>query len=40
MASMDAERWRAYLGCDEDLDESAELVFYCLECAEIEFGSD
>jgi hypothetical protein len=32
----DTERWRAYLGCD-DLDEPAELVFYCAEFAEREF---
>jgi len=32
----DKERWRAYLGCD-DLDEPAELVFYCAEFAEREF---
>jgi len=31
------ERWRAYLAGD-DLDESAELVFYCPECSEREFG--
>ena len=29
----DEERWRAYLGCDEDLDEPAEVVFYCLSAA-------
>jgi hypothetical protein len=28
----DAERWRAYLDTDD------ELVFYCPECAEREFG--
>jgi hypothetical protein len=33
----DEERWRAYLGGD-DLDEPAELVFYCPDCAEREFG--
>jgi hypothetical protein len=33
----DEECWRAYLGSD-DLDEPAELVFYCPECAEREFG--
>jgi hypothetical protein len=32
------ERWRAYLGGD-DLDEPAELFFYCPECAEREFKS-
>ena len=36
----DAERWRAYLGCDEDLDEPAELFWYCPECAEREFADD
>lgn len=36
----DEERWRAYLGCDEDLDEPAEVLFYCPECSEREFGSD
>jgi hypothetical protein len=30
----DPERWRAYLGIDEDLDESAEVVFYSPPCAE------
>jgi hypothetical protein len=34
----DEECWRAYLGCD-DLDEPAELVFYCPECAEREFSA-
>jgi hypothetical protein len=33
----DEERWRAYLGSD-DLDEPPEVVFYCHECAEREFG--
>ena len=33
----DDERWRAYVGGD-DLDEPPELVFYCPECAEREFG--
>jgi hypothetical protein len=32
----DDERWRAYHGGDE-LDEPAELAFYCPECAEREF---
>ena len=32
----DEGRWRAYLGGD-DLDEPAELVFYCPQCAEREF---
>jgi hypothetical protein len=32
----DEARWRGYLGGD-DLDEPAELVFYCPECAEREF---
>jgi hypothetical protein len=32
----DDERWRAYhVG---DLDEPAEIVFYCPKCAEREFG--
>jgi hypothetical protein len=34
----DEERWRAYLGGD-DLDESAEVVFCCPDCAEREFKS-
>jgi hypothetical protein len=34
----DEERWQARLGCDEHLDEPAELVFYCPKCAEREFG--
>lgn len=34
----DEERWRAYLGCDEHFDEPLELVFYCADCAEREFG--
>ena len=33
----DRERWRAYLGGD-DLDELAELVLYCPDCAVREFG--
>jgi hypothetical protein len=34
----DAEdRWQVHLGVDEDLDETAELFFYCLACAEPEF---
>jgi hypothetical protein len=36
---VDDERWRAYLGVDEHLDESAELAFYP-RCAEREFGGD
>jgi len=32
-------RWRAYLGGDEHFDERADLVFYCSECAEREFGA-
>ena len=35
---MDETRWRAYLGCDEDLDETAEVVLLCPRCAEREFG--
>jgi len=35
----DEDRWRAYLGCEEDLDEPTELFFYCPECAEREFGA-
>jgi hypothetical protein len=35
----DSERWRTYLGGD-DLDEPAELAFYCPSCAEGEFGAD
>jgi hypothetical protein len=30
----DEERWRAYLGIEERIDEPAELVFYCPDCAE------
>jgi hypothetical protein len=33
----DEERWRAYHGGD-DLDEPAEVFFYCRACAEREFG--
>jgi hypothetical protein len=33
----DEERWRAFHGGD-DPAEPAELVFYCPECAEREFG--
>jgi hypothetical protein len=33
----DEQRWRAYHGGD-DLDEPAELFFYCPDCAEREFG--
>ena len=36
----DEERWRAYLGCDEHLDEPAEVVILCPACAEREFGGD
>jgi hypothetical protein len=35
----DEERWRAYHGGD-DLDEPAELFFYCSGCAASEFDSD
>jgi len=34
----DDERWRAYFGCEEDLDERGELYFYCPDCAEREFS--
>jgi hypothetical protein len=34
----DEERWQAHLGCDEHFDEPAEVVFYCPEYAEREFG--
>jgi hypothetical protein len=34
----DEERWRAYLGVDEQLDTPAEVVLYCPRCAEREFG--
>lgn len=34
----DEERWRAYLGCDEDIDEPTEVVILCPDCAEREFG--
>jgi hypothetical protein len=33
------ERWRAYHGGD-DLDEPAEVVFYCPECAASELDVD
>ncbi len=33
---VDDERWQAYLTDDEPV----EVVFYCLDCAESEFGSD
>jgi hypothetical protein len=36
----DEERWQAYLGRDEHFDEPAELVFYCPDCADREFGGD
>ena len=35
----DPERWCAYHGGD-DLDDPAEIVFYCPECAGREFGGD
>lgn len=35
----DEDHWLAYLGGD-DLDQPAELVFYCPECGEREFGGD
>ena len=34
----DAERWHAHLGIDEHIEEPAELVFYCPECAETELA--
>lgn len=34
----DSERWRAYLGCDEDLDEPAEVVLLCREWSSRGFG--
>jgi hypothetical protein len=37
---VDDERWCAYLGCDEDLDKPAEIVFYCPDCAKRGFSSD
>jgi hypothetical protein len=33
----DGDRWEAYLTDDDD-DEPPELAFYCLGCAEREFG--
>jgi predicted RNA-binding Zn-ribbon protein involved in translation (DUF1610 family) len=33
----DDDRWHAHLGGD-DLEEPAEVVFYCPDCAEREFG--
>jgi hypothetical protein len=35
----DEARWRVYLGGD-DLEEPAEVVFYCPDCAECKFGDD
>jgi hypothetical protein len=35
----DDERWRAY-HADDDLDEPAELFFYCPDCADREFRAD
>ena len=35
----DEERWRAYHAGD-DLDEPAEIVFYCPECAKREFKNE
>jgi hypothetical protein len=35
----DEDPWRAYLGGD-DLDEPGEVVIYCPDCAEQEFGVD
>jgi hypothetical protein len=37
LAAADEERWQAHLGSD-DLDETPEVVLYCPECAEREFG--
>jgi hypothetical protein len=37
MAPTYHDRWRAYLGAD-DLDEVAEIAFYCPACAVREFG--
>ena len=34
----DEERWRAYHGIEEHFDELAEVVFYCRNCADREFG--
>ena len=36
----DPKRWRAYLSCDKDLDEVAELVILCTRCADREFGGE
>jgi hypothetical protein len=35
----DEDRWQAHLGGD-DLDEPAEVFFYCSACAEREFSED
>jgi hypothetical protein len=35
----DDERWQAY-HVGDDLNEPAELVFYCPECSKREFGSN
>lgn len=34
----DEERWQARLAIEEHIEEVPELVFYCPECAEREFG--
>ena len=34
----DKTRWRAHLGCDEYLDEPAEVVLLCPPCAKRELG--
>jgi hypothetical protein len=36
----DEERWFAYLGVDEELNEPAELVFYCPSCAVRELAAE
>jgi hypothetical protein len=38
-AGDDAKGWRAYRDVGEDIDEDAEIVFYCPECAAREFDS-
>jgi len=39
IAEPDAKGWGAYLGRVDEDDETPVLIFYCPECAEIEFGS-
>lgn len=36
----DADGWRMHLGCDEDLDQLAEVFLLCPGCSEWEFADD